>query len=43
VNKRNRTALGKYGAITLSQARELAKRHTGAIAAGIDPQFEKKS
>ncbi len=42
VNKRNRIALGKYGAITLSQARELAKKQTGAIAAGVDPQFEKK-
>lgn len=42
VKKRNRTALGKYGAITLSQARELAKKQIGAIAAGVDPQFEKK-
>ncbi|PTQ86784.1 tyrosine-type recombinase/integrase [Agitococcus lubricus] len=40
--KRTRVKLGKYGQITLTQARELAKRHCGAVADGRDPQLEKQ-
>ncbi|MDO9177706.1 MAG: tyrosine-type recombinase/integrase [Agitococcus sp.] len=42
LRKRNRTKLGKYGHITLTQARDLAKQRQGEIATGIDPQEEKK-
>ena len=40
--KRTRVKLGKYGQITLTQARELAKRHCGTVADGRDPQLEKQ-
>ena len=40
---KNRVRLGQYGQITLTQARDLAKQHLGAIAGGVDPQQEKKA
>lgn len=40
--KNNRTWLGHYGKITLTQAKELAKQYLGAISSGIDPQHQKK-
>lgn len=40
--ERQRVKLGAYGHITLTQARDLAKQHLGAIASGIDPNHEKK-
>jgi integrase len=33
--------LGKWGAITIEQARDLARKHLGSVAVGGDPQREK--
>jgi hypothetical protein len=42
-NVRRRVRLGNYGDITLTQARDLAKRHAGAVASGIDPHKAKQA
>ncbi len=40
---RKRIKLGKYGPVTLVQAKELAKRHAGSVANGDDPQADKQA
>lgn len=39
---RRRLKIDEYGAITLQQAREIAEDWRGMVAAGRDPQFEKR-
>lgn len=41
--QRKRIKLGQYGAITLTQAKELAKQYLGEVARGHDPQEDKKA
>lgn len=41
--KRNTVKVGKHGAITVSQARELAKSLSGDIAKGEDPAMKRKT
>ena len=40
---RRQFSLGTYGALTVSQARELARRHLARIVEGADPAEDKRS
>ena len=42
-NKVRRITLGKYGALTVEQARKEAQKIIGQIATGIDPIAEKRT
>lgn len=41
-NKTRKVTLGKYGHLTLSEAKDLAKKELAKMAQGIDPSVEKK-
>lgn len=40
--KKTRTSLGRCNAVSLVQAKVLAKQHAGQVAAGIDPQEQRQ-